>query len=144
MRFAYVTGARDAKQLWAYLPNRFAVLGGGPIEGGKTAYIIGGLDSAGWTLDDYVIPRLASGLIQAREIGSEQAVWWLYGYQFEYPQWQLDEYLQDREPIAVHKPLTYEGRDALITKATGLEPGETHRIESTLEELRAIERAAGD
>ncbi len=29
---------------------------------------IEGYDDAGWTLDDYVIPRLASGLIGAREV----------------------------------------------------------------------------
>ena len=27
-----------------------------------------GTDSAGWTLDDYVIPRLASGMIYATEV----------------------------------------------------------------------------
>lgn len=30
--------------------------------------LIWGHDRAGWTLDGYVIPRLASGLITAREI----------------------------------------------------------------------------
>jgi hypothetical protein len=29
---------------------------------------ITGTDQAGWTLDDYVIPRLASGLIVAKEV----------------------------------------------------------------------------
>jgi len=31
-------------------------------------WIITGEDNAGWTLDEYVIPRLASGLIFAEEI----------------------------------------------------------------------------
>lgn len=30
--------------------------------------VIQGTDVAGWTLDDYVIPRLASGLIRAEEV----------------------------------------------------------------------------
>lgn len=32
------------------------------------AVLIGGVDKAGWTLDDYVIPRLASGLHFAKEV----------------------------------------------------------------------------
>ena len=32
--------------------------------------VIQGTDVAGWTLDDYVIPRLASGLIRAEEVHS--------------------------------------------------------------------------
>lgn len=35
--------------------------------------VIYGLDNAGWTLDGYVIPRLASGLHFAREITREEA-----------------------------------------------------------------------
>ena len=31
--------------------------------------MIGGYDDAGWTLDGYVLPRLASGLIFGEEIG---------------------------------------------------------------------------
>lgn len=36
--------------------------------GRKPEILIYGEDVAGWTLDDYVIPRLASGLIFAKEI----------------------------------------------------------------------------
>jgi hypothetical protein len=31
-------------------------------------FLIGGRDSCGWTLDDYVIPRLASGMYFAEEV----------------------------------------------------------------------------
>lgn len=31
-------------------------------------FVLAGTDVAGWTLDDYVIPRLASGLIFAEEV----------------------------------------------------------------------------
>jgi len=35
--------------------------------------VIRGYDIAGWTLDDYVIPRLASGLIVAVEVSATEA-----------------------------------------------------------------------
>ena len=45
-----------------YLPSNF-------IAVGFTDDIrVVGFDNAGWTLDGYVIPRLASGLIPAEEI----------------------------------------------------------------------------
>ena len=45
-----------------YLPSNYeAVEQDGEI-------VIFGRDSAGWTLDDYVIPRLASGMIYATEV----------------------------------------------------------------------------
>jgi hypothetical protein len=47
----------------AYLPGNYRVIA---VLDGCT--VIGGEDNAGWTLDDYVIPRLASGLIFAQEI----------------------------------------------------------------------------
>lgn len=47
----------------AYLPDSFTVL----IELGGDVVIVGN-DVAGWTLDDYVLPRLASGLIFAEEV----------------------------------------------------------------------------
>lgn len=46
-----------------YLPNNYRV-----IYGTEERVIISGEDSCGWTLDDYVIPRLASGLYFATEI----------------------------------------------------------------------------
>ena len=50
-------------QVSAYLPSNYsaAILRSGEID-------ITGIDIAGWTLDGYVIPRLASGLIFAEEV----------------------------------------------------------------------------
>jgi len=67
-RFAVVQNARDAAQLWQYLPRNYEIIGPDFGEPGKPVYLIAGEDNAGWTLDDYVIPRLASGLIIATEI----------------------------------------------------------------------------
>lgn len=50
----------------AYLPRNYTVL-----MGPDGNWLIVGYDSAGWTLDDYVIPRLASGLHFAEEIALE-------------------------------------------------------------------------
>jgi hypothetical protein len=47
----------------AYLPRNYRVTG----EDDEFVYFEGH-DNAGWTLDDYVIPRLASGLIYAEEV----------------------------------------------------------------------------
>jgi hypothetical protein len=47
----------------SYLPSNYRVTG----EDEEWIYIEGS-DSHGWTLDDYVIPRLASGLMFAEEI----------------------------------------------------------------------------
>ena len=68
MKFAVVKNARDAKQLWAYLPENYRIIGGDIGWPGKPVYVIAGTDEAGWTLADYVIPRLASGLIFATEL----------------------------------------------------------------------------
>jgi len=70
-RFAVVQNARNAKQLWSYLPENYRIIGPDFGEPNRPVYLIGGEDSAGWTLDDYVIPRLASGLIWATEITDE-------------------------------------------------------------------------
>lgn len=45
-----------------YLPSNYTA----DSDGGSI--FIHGEDSLGWTLDDYVIPRLASGMYYAREI----------------------------------------------------------------------------
>jgi hypothetical protein len=75
LRVAQVKNADSADQLRRYLPGNYAVLGpfldGEDRQGG---FIIGGRDKAGWTLDDYVIPRLASGLIWAEEITERAAL----------------------------------------------------------------------
>jgi len=58
----------DAEKIEPYLPANYRILG--EREDGV---VIAGTDNAGWTLDDYVIPRLGSGLIFAREITADEA-----------------------------------------------------------------------
>ena len=54
----------------AYLPDNYEVGWIQPVEGKADMYDvqIKGTDVAGWTLDGYVIPRLASGLYFAEEV----------------------------------------------------------------------------
>lgn len=69
MRFAAVHGAWESKDVEVYLPGNYEVYGhrfpDGPSN--KPVFLIRGEDDAGWTLDGYVIPRLASGLLIAVE-----------------------------------------------------------------------------
>lgn len=51
----------------AYLPSNYSA----SYSFDNETIIIVGHDNAGWTLDGYVIPRLASGLITAREVTSD-------------------------------------------------------------------------
>ena len=54
-----------------YLPSNYeAYESSGTIHG--DVIMIEGYDRAGWTMDDGVIPRLASGLIVAREVDAEE------------------------------------------------------------------------
>jgi hypothetical protein len=62
-RFAIVKGARDSVMLERYLPSNYYIVGGA-----KEGFIIAGSDNDGWTLDDYVIPRLSSGNMGCREL----------------------------------------------------------------------------
>lgn len=73
-RYAIIRNARSRSEVEAYLPDNYHVLAevkawwydhnSSPID----VFVIQGEDAAGWTLDGYVIPRYASGLIQAEEI----------------------------------------------------------------------------
>tara|TARA_Y100000310_G_scaffold343680_1_gene452442 strand:- start:1017 stop:1430 length:414 start_codon:yes stop_codon:yes gene_type:complete len=56
----------------SYLPSNFtACESSGTILG--DVILIEGYDRAGWTLDRYVIPRLASGLIVVREVEEDSS-----------------------------------------------------------------------
>jgi len=70
MRYAAVSGARRSDEVAAYLPSGYEVYGHRFPDGGtgRLVVLIRGEDNAGWTLDDYVIPRLASGLMACKEI----------------------------------------------------------------------------
>jgi hypothetical protein len=41
--------------------------------GGMEGYLVQGKDNAGWTMDEYVLPRLQSGLITGTEISAVEA-----------------------------------------------------------------------
>lgn len=80
VRYALVRNARDAEHVAAYLPANYRVSGevveqvehfictahGNVSE--TRVVVIEGRDDAGWTLDGYVLPRLASGNIWGEEI----------------------------------------------------------------------------
>lgn len=66
MRFAKVNAS--AREVKPYLPGNYEVVAEwGPLG----PVLVGGRDRAGWTLDDYVLPRLASGLHFGKEIPVE-------------------------------------------------------------------------
>lgn len=65
VRGAKVADAPDitVQKLKAYMPANYNV-----IVGPDGSFYVVGIDMAGWTMDDYIIPRLASGLIWAQEV----------------------------------------------------------------------------
>lgn len=76
-RYALVRNATSRSQVESYLPSNYEVLWEGMVSRypgewrppfDVEGYIVKGEDFAGWTLDGYVIPRFASGLIWAEEI----------------------------------------------------------------------------
>lgn len=70
-RYALIrTTSPDAgRVVAAYLPDNYYV-----TYTGDDCIIVSGDDSSGWTLNDYVIPRLASGNIIAQEINFNEAL----------------------------------------------------------------------
>ena len=65
MRYATVKG--DTEVVARYLPSNYSVIA--TLEDGDVdTVLIGGEDSAGWGLDTYVLPRLASGLLFGKEV----------------------------------------------------------------------------
>lgn len=73
-RYAEVRGA-SAATVAKYLPRNYRVDGvrwddtyaGQTVRVCHPTVFISGTDVAGWTLSEYVIPRLGSGMISARE-----------------------------------------------------------------------------
>jgi hypothetical protein len=64
MRLA-IAATGKTKEVAQYLPQNYKVLG---RTCDNTGTIIVGVDNAGWTMDDYVIPRLGSGMIYCEEV----------------------------------------------------------------------------
>jgi len=65
-RRAVITHKADLDTVRAYLPHNYTA-----ERNAFDSIVIQGTDDAGWTLDGYVIPRLASGWITATEIEGE-------------------------------------------------------------------------
>lgn len=63
-------GAKSLAQVEAYLPANYSAVEAFNPDTIEEYIVIVGQDRAGWTLDDYVLPRLASGLIFAEEVTS--------------------------------------------------------------------------
>jgi len=77
-RYAIVTNALGERSADAYLPGNYKIVASREYPGRDgfncVAFLIAGEDVAGWTLDGYVEPRYASGLIQCREVSQTGAV----------------------------------------------------------------------
>lgn len=58
---AEVRGARTSREVAAYLPSNYQVIAADTDNMGVLTVHIEGRDVAGWTFEDYVAPRLASG-----------------------------------------------------------------------------------
>ena len=65
MKFAIAHSKRGVEDVAQYLPSNYKVIHTDPNGMG---ILIAGEDDHGWTMDDYVLPRLASGLIVANEV----------------------------------------------------------------------------
>lgn len=71
MRFALISSPTiNIDVVRRYLPDNYVAALARDGAGEQMAVLIVGNDNAGWTLDDYVIPRLASGMIFATELVS--------------------------------------------------------------------------
>lgn len=66
-RYAIVSGQRTPDEVRAYLPGNYNVEGEAQHDG-RRVVVISGRDEAGWTLQDYVSPRLGSGSMGCEEI----------------------------------------------------------------------------
>lgn len=65
MRFAVVRNYTNVGTVRDYLPANYKVV---HIDENGMGVVIAGEDDAGWTLDDYVIPRFGSGLMVCKEV----------------------------------------------------------------------------
>ncbi len=68
VREAIVLGENNIERIAAFLPSDYSVEVRPELHDEGDKIVIFGHDNAGWTLDGYVIPRLASGMIFAQEV----------------------------------------------------------------------------
>lgn len=66
MRYAII--GTDSTAIEAYLPGNYR-----PVRYANNQCLIEGEDSLGWTLEDYVLPRLATGLYFGKECSELEA-----------------------------------------------------------------------
>jgi hypothetical protein len=76
VRYAIVTQSKSVEQVKDYLPSNYSVV---HVDPNGQGILIAGEDDHGWTMDEYVLPRFASGLIVANE------VWPLFTSQGSFP-----------------------------------------------------------
>lgn len=65
MKFAIINGAKSAEVVADYLPSKYNVV---HVDPNGQGVLIAGEDDHGWTMDEYVLPRLASGLMPGKEV----------------------------------------------------------------------------
>jgi hypothetical protein len=69
VRTAIVSGRGiTAETVARFLPSNYEVVDADVTGTDGDTVVISGTDNAGWTMDGYVIPRLASGLLWATEM----------------------------------------------------------------------------
>jgi hypothetical protein len=76
-RYALVTLTWDRDNPAAYMPSNYQVTYTEPYGDDRPAWrtaVIEGRDNAGWTLDGYVLPRLASGGMHGKEVGLDHPI----------------------------------------------------------------------
>jgi hypothetical protein len=61
-RYALIQGDADLRDVQDYLPSNYTA------TATDDGILISGHDHHGWTLDDYVLPRLGSALIAGKEV----------------------------------------------------------------------------
>lgn len=71
-RCAVVYGARRSEEVEAYLPSNYHVEAAHERSDGRYGVTILGVDDCGWTLDGYILPRLASGCMFGSEVNPEE------------------------------------------------------------------------
>ena len=71
-RYAIVRNGETEARVAQYLPSNYNIIG----RVADDVFVIGGDDmGGGWGLDNYIIPRLASGMIFATEITADEWQW---------------------------------------------------------------------
>jgi hypothetical protein len=66
VKYAIIRGNHATReQVQDYLPSNYNVV---HVDPNGQGVLIAGEDDHGWTMDDYVLPRLASGLMPGKEV----------------------------------------------------------------------------